>query len=164
MYDLFTSVYKVNTEAYDMLNLTHMDFIRSFQLSLTNVHKIRTKRAWFDLIGRGMQVAFGVATSKDVQNIYTTIEEVRRTQAEGFQKVAEVTAQFASFMKITASSFESVSNKMLEFSELLQQLLTQQTSGRQLMVAVQQYIPRVLRQAMDFSLKLNHLTQFRLSF
>lgn len=157
------AIREVEITTYHMLNQSFFEFQQILHSSVIDVNSARSRRSWFDIIGRGMKVVFGVATTEDLSKVYDTIQEVRRSQALGFQTAANVTTKFASFMRVAQNNFDTIFNAFSTFNKMSDLLNMQLLNQRKITTALEQHLILILQQSVEFSTELYHISQFRLA-
>ena len=157
------AIHDTEHQAYRMLNQTYYEFKQAFQTSVSDIHSVRTRRAWIDIIGKGLKVAFGLTTTEDLDNVYSTIKEVRRNQAEGFQAVANMSAKLVSFMRLTQNNFDTIFQTFSTYNKMTDMFNKQLSLNRNLIAALGQHMVLTLQQSVEFSMELYHITQFRIA-
>lgn len=155
------AIYDVEMKAYEMLNESYSEFKNAFATEVRDIHDVRTRRAWFDIVGKGLSMAFGVATHKDMDQVYNTIKEVRKSQVEGFQAISNVSSNLASFMRIAQTNFDTIFKTFETFNRLSEEYNKGFGQNRQLIYTMQDHITFILRQSVEFSSELYYITHFR---
>jgi len=155
------TIHDIELKAYQMLNDSYVAFKEAFYTSVKDVSSVRTRRAWFDIIGKGLSVVFGLRTHQQMDTVYEAIKEIRVSQAQGFQAVANVSSKLASFMKLSKTDFDTIFRMFETFNKMSDNFNHEMSVNRHLIAGLEQHLVFSLQQSVEFSMELYQITQFR---
>lgn len=159
--DFKRAVYEVEMKAYEMLNSSYNDFKMAFVMEVRDIFDVRSRRAWLDIVGRGLSVAFGVATHEDLIGVYNTLKALRKSQADGFQMTTNLSQSLGSFMRLAQTNFDTIFKTFQAFNNLSETFNRASNINRRLIFQSQQLLTFVLRQSVEFTSELYYITHFK---
>jgi hypothetical protein len=163
LFRFHAAIQEVEVKSFQLLNDTYNEFRQLLQVTVPDTQTIRSRRGFLDFVGEGMSLLFGTTSHSELNRVYDVIREVRKTQFEGFQTLANVTHKLASFMKITTDNFRTVYNVFEGYNKLVDTLRRDQYLQRYILGVLESHLVFAMRQSVEFTMELNAITQLRLA-
>ena len=144
-----------------LLNTTYTEIHDIFTASLVETPSTRSRRAWIDLIGQGLQVMFGVATMNDLTRINDNIKQMRTAMTTSIKFTANLSDQFASFAGLTQTKLTTIFEALENVGNFSQEMVRSTERLHKTVVMLEQYLILVLQNSAKFTLELHELDQFK---